>query len=58
MNKFDVGEMLEIFWPASSKWEKVNYRGRLETNGSAVVVKDGMQLVVKMDELRRVSDGK
>ena len=49
---FDVGDIIELYWYATETWEKVNYRGRYDEE-KAVVVKDGVQLIVYFEDLRR-----
>ena len=48
---YDVGDKLELFWPATGLWEQVNYRGPTDNNRS-VIVKNGEQIVVGTSELR------
>lgn len=57
MKSFNVGETLLLHWKATGEYVPVNYRGILDTYlRTAVVVKDGMQMVVDMRNLKRENE--
>jgi hypothetical protein len=57
IDQFNVGDTLELYWYATGKWEKVNYRGKIDRN-KLVVIKDHRQMVVDLHDIRPVEQQK